>query len=130
MAKNPLPAAALSGALMLAPVSAPACNGNGNCENAPGHNKFQGAPGTSRRCWPACSRGGIRRVLAREASPPSQQNRDRLSLLAPPICGRTAVYQTISNSAPTSVRAFYFRRLFHDIASPWARMRMERQVPY
>jgi hypothetical protein len=38
-------AAALSGTLMLAPVSAPACNGNGNCENAPGHNKFQGAPG-------------------------------------------------------------------------------------
>ena len=34
--------AALFGALMLAPVSDPACNGNGNCENAPGHNKFQG----------------------------------------------------------------------------------------
>jgi hypothetical protein len=44
-AKYLLPAAALCGALMLAPASAPACNGNGNCENAPGHNKFQGAPG-------------------------------------------------------------------------------------
>jgi hypothetical protein len=30
---------------MLTPVSAPACNGNGNCENAPGHNKVHGAPG-------------------------------------------------------------------------------------
>lgn len=37
-------AAALCGALML-PVSVSACNGNGNCENAPGHNKFSGAPG-------------------------------------------------------------------------------------
>ena len=39
------PVTALCGALMLAPPSALACNGNGNCENAPGHNKFQGAPG-------------------------------------------------------------------------------------
>ena len=45
VAKYLIPAAALCAALTLAPVSAPACNGNGNCENAPGHNKFQGAPG-------------------------------------------------------------------------------------
>ena len=38
-------AAALSGGLLLAPVSASACNGNGNCDNAPGQNKHLGAPG-------------------------------------------------------------------------------------
>ena len=38
-------AAALSGGLLRAPVSASACNGNGNCENAPGQNKHHGAPG-------------------------------------------------------------------------------------
>ena len=38
-------AASLGSALMLAPVSASACNGNGNCENAPGQNRFHGAPG-------------------------------------------------------------------------------------
>ena len=37
-------AAAMCGAVML-PVSVSACKGNGNCENAPGHNKFSGAPG-------------------------------------------------------------------------------------
>ena len=45
-------AAALSGGLMLAPVSALSCNGNGSCENAPGQNKYQGAPGPV--VGPAC----------------------------------------------------------------------------
>jgi hypothetical protein len=36
-------AAAVAAVLMFAPVSASACNGNGNCENAPGQNR--GAPG-------------------------------------------------------------------------------------
>ena len=42
---NLVPAAALCGALMLFPAAASACNGNGNCENAPGQNKYRGAPG-------------------------------------------------------------------------------------
>ena len=40
-ARYVFPAVALYGALMLAPVSAPACNGNGNCENAPGHKNIR-----------------------------------------------------------------------------------------
>ena len=44
-ARYVFPTVALYGALMLAPASAPACNGNGNCENAPGQNKHHGAPG-------------------------------------------------------------------------------------
>jgi hypothetical protein len=38
-----LSAAALALALMVAPPSAQACNGGGNCDNAPGH--LKGAPG-------------------------------------------------------------------------------------
>jgi hypothetical protein len=34
-----------TGTLMISPRDAFACNGNGNCENAPGHNKYEGAPG-------------------------------------------------------------------------------------
>jgi hypothetical protein len=43
-----LSAAALAFVLMIVPPPASACNGNGNCENAPGHNKpghVSGAPG-------------------------------------------------------------------------------------
>jgi hypothetical protein len=39
------PGVAMYSALILAPVSGFACNGNGNCENAPGRDRFQGAPG-------------------------------------------------------------------------------------
>jgi hypothetical protein len=41
-----LPAAALTFALMTVAPPALACNGNGNCENAPGQvKKVEGAPG-------------------------------------------------------------------------------------
>jgi hypothetical protein len=43
-----LSAAALAFAFMMAPPPASACNGGGNCDNAPGHNKpghVSGAPG-------------------------------------------------------------------------------------
>jgi hypothetical protein len=43
IASGILSAAALALALTLGPPSAQACNGGGNCENAPGHTK--GAPG-------------------------------------------------------------------------------------
>ncbi|KGT80366.1 hypothetical protein MA20_07090 [Bradyrhizobium japonicum] len=41
-----LPTAALAFTLMISAPPALACNGNGNCENAPGQvKKFEGAPG-------------------------------------------------------------------------------------
>lgn len=44
IALGTLSAAALAFALMIVPPPALACNGGGNCENAPGHN-IRGAPG-------------------------------------------------------------------------------------
>jgi hypothetical protein len=40
-----LAGALLAGTLVGSTPHAFACNGNGNCPNAPGHNKFSGAPG-------------------------------------------------------------------------------------
>jgi hypothetical protein len=49
IALGTLSAATLAFALMIVAPPALACNGGGNCENAPGHNKpgnnMQGAPG-------------------------------------------------------------------------------------
>ena len=38
-------AAVATGFMLMAAVPASACNDRGNCENAPGQNKFHGAPG-------------------------------------------------------------------------------------
>jgi hypothetical protein len=38
-------AALFTSTLMISPPDAFACNDRGNCENAPGHNKYEGAPG-------------------------------------------------------------------------------------
>jgi len=38
-------AAVATAFMLVAAVPASACNGKGNCENAPGQNKFHGAPG-------------------------------------------------------------------------------------
>lgn len=42
-----IPVWAISAAALATVVASPAlaCNGNGNCENAPGQNKVRGAPG-------------------------------------------------------------------------------------
>ena len=47
IAVGTLPTTALAFTLMISAPPALACNGNGNCENAPGHNKYNvsGAPG-------------------------------------------------------------------------------------